>query len=124
MHMNRVDQYLHVFSGCELVDPMAEVEDVRRSLSRARVRRAKTLEYLAGLAVDSASIGEQHSWVEISLQDLGGADKGACSTEIHGPVDAEHLAIELFHLLEPCTSAFREHDPRDRGARVLALELR
>ena len=48
----------------------------------------------------------------------------ACSTEVHCPVQAQHLAVQGGHFLQPESSALGKHDARnDLALRAVALEL-
>src|SRR5438309_11033316 len=98
MRVHRIDQYLHMVSGCELADAVPQVEDVGRALPFAGVRLAETVEYRTRLCLDLRRVGEEHRGVEVALQGLACRNEFAGMAEIHGPVDAEHVAVEPLHL--------------------------
>src|SRR5438270_11100996 len=110
MRMDGVDEDLHMFHGCELVDAVAEVEDMGRPGAVADMRRAETLQYRARFVFDRARVGEEHSRIEVALQRLAAADLFARLAQVHGPVHAQHVAIESLHLAQPGAPTFREHD--------------
>src|SRR4051812_35268275 len=94
MRMNCIDQYLHMVRRRVLADAMAEVEDVGRPRTSANVGRPEIVEHAASLRLDGGWRREEHGGVEIALQAMARADEGASRTEVHRPVDAQHVAFE------------------------------
>ena len=112
-----------------LADAVAQVEDVRGAGGAGvGVRTAEAVEHAAGLLGHLIGRRKQHIGVDVALQRLAGtADlpphHRAGFAEVHGPVQAQHLAVKFAHLLQPQAATLGEHDPGDACTGVLGLEL-
>ena len=115
---------------CELADAVAEVEDVCRAGGvGVGVGCAKAVQHAMDLGGDLRGWRKQDVGVDVALQRLARAadltaHQTSCGAEVHGPVQAQHLTVQVFHLGQPQTAALGEHQPRNDGTVVAALELR
>ncbi len=89
---------------------------------------AKAVEHPVHLGRDLRGWCKQDVRVDVALQcfaraaDLA-AYEGACTAQVHGPVQAQHIAVQACHLGQPQAAAFGEHDAGDALAVVLGLQL-
>ena len=96
---------------------------------RVGVGLTKAVEHAAHLGGNRLGRRKQHVRVDVALQRLAGAADGAAHHgtgfgQIHGPVQAQHLAVEVGHLGQPQTAAFGEDQAWNHRAVMAALQLR
>src|SRR4051794_33994562 len=53
---------------------------------------------------------EENARVQVSLQCDSTADAGACCTQIGRPIEADGVGTYCRNVVEPCATAFCEHD--------------
>ena len=66
--MHAFDQYPNRVGRCVLADAMTEVEDMRRSHTRAHVRPTKAFQYFDGFCLDLRFWRKQRIGIQIALQ--------------------------------------------------------
>ena len=68
MGVHRIDEHRDVLGRCVLVDPVAQVEDMRGSDTFTGVGRTEAVQHLDCLCLDLVGLGEQHIGVQVALQ--------------------------------------------------------
>lgn len=107
MAVNRFNQGADMVRRCELADTVAEVEDMRGASCRAvGMRSAKAVEHPAHFSGNVLGRCKQNVGIDIALQGLAratgnAADQLARFAQMHGPVQAQNLAIQVFHVGQP-----------------------
>ena len=130
MAVNCIDQGADMFRRRELADAVPQVENVGwTSGCGVGVRFAKAVQHPVHLGGDVLGRCKQNVGIDIALQGLArtaglAADQLARRAQVHGPVQAKYLAVQVFHLGQPQTAAFGKHNARDDVAVMAALELR
>ena len=108
---------------------MPQIEDVRGAGGGCiRVRLAKAVQHPGHFSFYLRRLGKQHIGVYIALQRLARAAHSAAHQrarlgQVHGPVQAQHLAVERGHVIKPQATALGKHQTRNLHAIMFTFEL-
>ena len=83
--------------------------------------RAKGVQHLDHFGFNLRRWGKQHVGVQIALQGLAATRNGAGFGQVHCPVQAQHVAVELFHFVQPQAAALGEHNAGNAWRRCQSL---
>ena len=130
MGVNRLDQRRNMLWRRKLANAMAQVKDVSRaSAVGIGVRFPKTVKHPMHFFLNLGGGCKQDIGVDVALQRFArpihrAAHHLARTAQVHGPVKAQHFAVELAHLFKPQTAALGEHNAWNFDALVLFLQKR
>ena len=115
-----LDQSAHVIGWRVLADAVPEIENVCWTWGvEVPVGGTKRLQHLDDFLLNDVLRGEEHIGVQITLKGFawtphGTRDLLSRTRKIDAPVKSQHLAVEVFHLVEPQAAPFGEDDSGDR----------
>jgi len=128
--VDSLNQRRNMLWGRELADAMAQIENMRGSYAGGiGVRFAKTVQHPNHFFLNLRRWRKQHIGVNVALQGFAWAihcapHHLAGTSQVHGPVQTQHVAIELAHLFKPQAAAFGENKAGNAHAQVLFLQQR
>jgi len=130
MAVNRLDQRRHMFWWRQLANAVAQIKDVRGACAVGiGMGFAKAVQNPNDLFLNLGGGCKQDIGVDVALKRFarpihGAAHHLARTAQVHGPVKAQYLAVELAHLFKPQTATLGKHNAWNFDALVLFLQKR